>query len=71
MDTTCVREPDSTAPCPAGGAVEAASPPKSGVILHCLAVDAPTPVTVLHDSWLRLEAKPKDLVSSTPSHHKS
>ncbi|XP_044076108.1 uncharacterized protein LOC122887197 isoform X2 [Siniperca chuatsi] len=41
-DSTCAREPDATAPCPAA---EAASSPESGTIARSPAADPPPPPT--------------------------
>lgn len=63
-NATCSNEP--------GAAVEAASLPESCVTAHQRTADTlPPPATAPNDSWLRLGAKPKALVSSTPSCHKS
>ena len=70
-DTTCARLPVAAAPCPAVAAAVAASPPEPDVTARYPVADVPPPVTVPDDSWTRLEAKPKALVSSTPSHHES
>lgn len=48
-------------------AAEAASSSKP-VRANCPAADAPPAVTVPGDAWSQLKARPKALVSSTPSH---
>ena len=41
------------------------------LLTSVLLIPSPPPATAPNDSWLRLGAKPKALVSSTPSCHKS
>ena len=68
-NTNCPREPDTRLPA---ATAEVAAPPESSVIAHLRPADSPPPPTSIpDDSWLRLGAKPKSLVSSTPSHHES
>jgi len=67
--TTCTREPDTRLPA---ATAEVAAPPESSVTAHLRPADSPPPPTSIpDDSWLRLGAKPKALVSSTPFHHES
>ena len=61
--------PEAAAPCPAVEAAEAFPPPEPDVTACCTVADNPPLVTIPDDSWTRLRAKPKALVSSTPSHH--
>ena len=60
---TCSGKPNATS-------VEVTSHPESSVTIHQGPADTPPPVTTPNDYWLRLRAKPKTLISSTPSHHK-
>ena len=66
--TPGARLPGDAAPCPAVGAAADASLPEPDATAHYTAVDMPAPATIPGDSWTRLGAKPKALVSSTPSH---